>query len=216
MRIPRVDGQIVIEHIEFLCNIGVTADERRVRQPVGVDLELDYPPEWLAAATSSDRIENAVDYSKIVQRVVDVGSGSEHQLIERLADQLIQVIFSEFPVTAASIWVRKLAPPLPSVLQSVGIKLSNSKRSSANPSDLLIQYAPLLQKGLALDVAAGRGRNALYLAESGYTVDAIDRDRAALDELMKSATERGLTTVTPVAMDLEGGHGPIAFPRSPY
>ena len=39
------------------------------------------------------------------------------------------------------------------------------------PSELLAEWLPQLQKGRALDVACGAGRNALYLAAAGYVVD---------------------------------------------
>ena len=42
------------------------------------------------------------------------------------------------------------------------------------PSSLLRRWLPHLPRGRALDVATGLGRNALYLAKAGYTVDAID------------------------------------------
>lgn len=42
------------------------------------------------------------------------------------------------------------------------------------PSALLVQWLPRLPRGRALDIACGAGRNALYLAEAGYRVDAVD------------------------------------------
>lgn len=44
----------------------------------------------------------------------------------------------------------------------------------------------------ALDVACGRGRHALLLAERGYRVDAVDYAPAALATLQNAARERGL------------------------
>jgi SAM-dependent methyltransferase len=53
-----------------------------------------------------------------------------------------------------------------------------------------------------LDVAAGRGRHALYLAASGWPVHAVDRDGEALAAVRDSA--RGLSgTVTTEVLDLE-------------
>lgn len=42
------------------------------------------------------------------------------------------------------------------------------------PSDLLREYVDVLPDGRALDVATGGGRNAIFLAERGYAIDAID------------------------------------------
>ena len=43
-----------------------------------------------------------------------------------------------------------------------------------NPVGLLHEWAPRLKAGKALDIACGAGRNAIYLAELGFDVDAID------------------------------------------
>lgn len=214
-----MNGRLIIEYIEFQCNIGVTAQERGTRQPIGVDLELDYPSDRLILAASTDRIENAIDYSTIVQRIVQIGSQGEYHLVERLAERLLHAIFLEFPVIGATIWVRKLMPPLPSVGRSVGIRLSQQRtasRAEGAPADLLVQHAASLPKGRALDVAAGRGRNSLYLAALGFSVDAVDRDEAALQELRRTAGERGLSGITIRPMDLEDPQHPVTFPRAHY
>ena len=53
--------------------------------------------------------------------------------------------------------------------------------SRRHPSIFLEQCADLLPEGgQALDVASGAGRNALFLAHRGFTVDAVDISRVAL------------------------------------
>ena len=42
------------------------------------------------------------------------------------------------------------------------------------PSPIVKRFADTLPRGRALDIAAGRGRNALYLARRGFEVDAVD------------------------------------------
>jgi SAM-dependent methyltransferase len=54
----------------------------------------------------------------------------------------------------------------------------------------------------ALDVACGDGRNAAYLAELGFDVDAVDIADVAIDALRTAAVARGLS-VHPVLLDLE-------------
>ena len=48
------------------------------------------------------------------------------------------------------------------------------------PSALLAAWIDRLPRGRALDVACGRGRNAVYLAANGYAVDAVDISGVAL------------------------------------
>jgi len=73
------------------------------------------------------------------------------------------------------------------------------------PSAWLVEHRELLvaqPAGRALDVACGRGRNALELARLGFTVDAVDCDRYALAEVADRAVAEGLA-VQPVERDLE-------------
>ncbi|MCP4297044.1 MAG: methyltransferase domain-containing protein [Proteobacteria bacterium] len=47
-------------------------------------------------------------------------------------------------------------------------------RISPKESELLVQYLDLSKKGKALDIAAGSGRNSIYLHQQGFEVDAWD------------------------------------------
>ncbi len=60
------------------------------------------------------------------------------------------------------------------------------------PSGLLRRWLPDLPRGRALDVATGLGRNALYLAQAGYRVDAIDVSPVALREAARRARQKRL------------------------
>lgn len=76
------------------------------------------------------------------------------------------------------------------------------------PDPWLLRVHPLLPGGRALDIASGRGRNALFLAEQGMSVTALDVSEEALAQLGREATRRGLKVVTR-RVDLE------ADPRLP-
>ena len=61
----------------------------------------------------------------------------------------------------------------------------------------------------ALDLACGAGRNALWLAEQGWNVTAVDGSAAAIAILRERAAARGLNVDARVA-DLERDEFPIA------
>ncbi|MFD1586539.1 class I SAM-dependent methyltransferase [Halorientalis brevis] len=61
-----------------------------------------------------------------------------------------------------------------------------------DPSPVLERYLGAFPDGRALDVAAGTGRNAVFLASEGYQVDAIDQSRAGLEITRDRAGERGV------------------------
>jgi len=80
------------------------------------------------------------------------------------------------------------------------------------PNRLLVEWLPRLELGpdrrLAVDVACGTGRNALYLARQGWQVDAVDISDVALGRLAAAAEEEGLP-VTCRRADFEPA-GPLA------
>ncbi|MBM4255789.1 MAG: methyltransferase domain-containing protein [Deltaproteobacteria bacterium] len=85
------------------------------------------------------------------------------------------------------------------------------------PAPFLVDSLHQLPRGKALDVAAGRGRNALYLAQHGFSVHALDRDPAALQTLQTLTGEQNIQNVTTEVVDLESG--PVSesvFPASTY
>jgi len=73
---------------------------------------------------------------------------------------------------------------------------------SATATPLLVECASQLPPGRALDLACGTGRNALWLAERGWSVTAVDGSPAAIDALRSRAAQLGVTVKTRMA-DLE-------------
>lgn len=59
----------------------------------------------------------------------------------------------------------------------------------AQPTPLLIEAANGLTPGNALDLACGTGRNAIWLAQHGWTVTAIDGSEAAIEILRTKAAQ---------------------------
>ena len=78
------------------------------------------------------------------------------------------------------------------------------------PSALLARYLDQLPRGRALDLACGDGRNALFLAQHGFTVDAIDFAYAGLARLIAIARRQRLA-VHAVQADLD--HYPLPEAR---
>ena len=72
------------------------------------------------------------------------------------------------------------------------------------PSEFLTRWLPQISSGRALDVACGAGRNAFYLAEAGFTVDAVDVSGEGLARARASACDRGIT-VNWIELDLDTG-----------
>ena len=84
--------------------------------------------------------------------------------------------------------------------------LAGAYEARTHPSALLAHWAGRLQATSAapraIDLACGSGRNALFLARSGWHVDAVDISPVALERLRAAAEAEGLP-VNCVERDLE-------------
>lgn len=63
----------------------------------------------------------------------------------------------------------------------------------SEPSSVVKAQLPHFVKGTVLDVGAGDGRNALFLASQGFDVLALDIAPAGLQNIVDKAANRGLT-----------------------
>lgn len=198
--------RIIIERLEFQGCCGVAPEERRRPQPLAIDLELEFEG---GPGDVSDNIHEVVDYAQVAERIVELGTTQECALLETFAERTLTMLFTEFPIDRVKLWLRKLAPPLPFVTGSVGVQLDRTRMAhplqsvETAPARFLTQQLHRLPKGRVLDVAAGSGRNALYLASHGFQVDALDRDEERLAELAATAKQRNLPNLSVQRVDLE-------------
>ncbi len=79
---------------------------------------------------------------------------------------------------------------------------SQVEPSQSPPHPLLVAAASNRTPGRALDLACGTGHNALWLAENGWDVTAIDGSPAAIEILRDRAGRTGVTVDTQLT-DLE-------------
>ena len=63
---------------------------------------------------------------------------------------------------------------------------------SVNPNQFVAAELAGLPAGRALDLAAGEGRNSVWLAERGWSVTAVDFSRVGLEKGRKLSAARGL------------------------
>ncbi|EFK09691.1 methyltransferase domain protein [delta proteobacterium NaphS2] len=80
------------------------------------------------------------------------------------------------------------------------------------PSSFLVDHIDLLRKGRVLDVATGRGRNAVYLARQGFEVEGVDISKEALDAARLLAETFGVSLILRL-MDLEKD---VLLPKEAY
>jgi tellurite methyltransferase len=66
----------------------------------------------------------------------------------------------------------------------------------------VVSACQLVKPGLALDMGCSTGRNALYLAQQGFTVTAVDINPSAIQQLQSVVDQEGLDTLTPRLYDI--------------
>ncbi len=67
------------------------------------------------------------------------------------------------------------------------------------PNDYLVEVADRLPVGRALCLAEGEGRNAVFLAQRGFEVTALDQSAVGLSKAEQLAADRGVRIATVVA-----------------
>jgi dihydroneopterin aldolase len=112
---------VFVRGIEFEGNHGYTAAERRSTRRFRVSLTLELS---LTAASQSDRIADTVDYFKVSEVAVAIGTQSTYRLLERLAGEIGRAIQALYPRAAVTVELEKLAPPCPGVPEASGVRIT--------------------------------------------------------------------------------------------
>jgi 7,8-dihydroneopterin aldolase/epimerase/oxygenase len=100
---------IALARIEFDGRHGATAVERRATRKFEVDVELECEVE---AAELSDRLADTVDYSRVAEVIVAIGTGEPHHLLESLARRMTDNLGERFPAARRiRLALRKMNPP---------------------------------------------------------------------------------------------------------
>jgi dihydroneopterin aldolase len=121
-----VTDAVFVRGLEFEGNHGYSAAERRGTRRFRVNLTLELP---LTAAVASDRITDTVDYFKVSEAVVALGTRSTFRLLEALAGAIGAKIQDLYPRVAVAIELEKLAPPCPGVPAACGVRVHLPARS---------------------------------------------------------------------------------------
>jgi len=114
--------RIQLRGLRVVGTHGVLAEEKSRPQPFEFDLDLSVD---LAPAGATDRLSDTVDYGEVAQRVADVVSERSFELLEALAAAIAEgVLASDLRITTVTVHLRKLRPPVPLDLGTVGVRIT--------------------------------------------------------------------------------------------
>jgi dihydroneopterin aldolase len=100
----RLSDRIHIEELEVSTHIGVPEDERRAPQRLTVSISF-WP--YHEAGDVTDKIENAINYSDVVEETKNFVRDQSVNLIETLADRLAMHLLKHFHIQRITIELRK-------------------------------------------------------------------------------------------------------------
>ncbi len=113
--------RIFIRDLQLPCRIGVTKSERRNRQRLAINLDLEIEPRRVR----KDRIGEVVDYTDIIAEVRSIALESEFRLLESLAERLAQACFVHPRICGVQVRIEKL--DLVSEAAGVGIEIDRRR-----------------------------------------------------------------------------------------
>ena len=116
--------KILISAIDCVAAIGVTPEERTMKQRLSIDIEFLTDA---ARAAQQDSLKDAVDYSQVAVLVMEVCRSRDFHLIETLAEILAGRILAGFPTPQVRVLVRKISPVVEPRVNYVSIELVRSR-----------------------------------------------------------------------------------------
>ena len=114
--------RVFIEALEIDCVIGIYDWERKIRQPVVLDIEMSFDNRKPAA---SDDIADTLDYKAISKRLIEFVGESSFGLVEALAEHCCRIIIDEFGVSAVKLKLSK--PGAVRGSKAVGVMLERAR-----------------------------------------------------------------------------------------
>jgi dihydroneopterin aldolase len=96
---------VYIRDLRIDTIIGIYDWEREVRQTVSIDLEMAAD---IRRAAATDDIQYALNYKAVAKRIIGFVENNHYLLVERLAEDVAQIVLTEFAVP----WLRlRLSKP---------------------------------------------------------------------------------------------------------
>jgi SAM-dependent methyltransferase len=75
-------------------------------------------------------------------------------------------------------------------------KFANTEYAyGTEPNDFLVSAVTKLKRGATLSLAEGEGRNAVWLAQQGFTVSAIEQSEKGVGKTLRLALQRGVIVI---------------------
>lgn len=106
--------KVFIEQLEVITTIGVYDWEQQIKQKLVLDIEMAHDNR---PAGKSDDVIDALDYSKVSEAVLNHIEGGRFLLVERVAEEIAELIMTRFNVP----WIKIRLTKPGAVAQAKGV-----------------------------------------------------------------------------------------------
>jgi dihydroneopterin aldolase len=124
--------RILLNGLVFFGKHGCHAAENELGQKFVVDIELECD---LRAASTSDDLNDTIDYVAIYNHAQQVLEGEPAKLLEHLAQRIADFCLIDNRVLSAWVRLRKPQIALPGVLDYIGVEITRSREDDAELDD---------------------------------------------------------------------------------
>ena len=114
---------VFIEDLRIETIIGIYDWEREVKQTIALDIEMAADN---TKPASTENIEDALNYKAVSKRMIAFTEESKFQLVETLAERLVEIILNEFDVPWCRLKLRKIGAVTGS--KAVGVIIERGQR----------------------------------------------------------------------------------------
>lgn len=126
MSSPQPSGDVIeLRGLQIVAICGALPEERERPQPLEVDLDVEAD---LWPSGRSDALADTIDYGALCDEVARVTLGGTPQLLEHLAARIAEgLLGADERISAVTVAVRKLRPPVPHHLATSGVRIRRTR-----------------------------------------------------------------------------------------
>ena len=117
--------KIILKGMKFNACHGVLEQEKTVKQPFIIDLELVID---LGGATESDSLSDTIDYSAVYKLTEEILLENSFNLIEKIAGVICGKVFDKFPqISEMLVRIKKPNAPVRGDFKYMGVEIVRKK-----------------------------------------------------------------------------------------
>jgi dihydroneopterin aldolase len=114
------EDKIVIKRLHCSVRLGVKKEEQEVRRNCEIDVTVFFD---LSDAARTDDLDRTVNYSKVIDLILDLSQKVQYKLLEAFAYRLFSEIFTHTEARKVHLRVKKMNPPIEARFQYVGVEM---------------------------------------------------------------------------------------------